>query len=83
MQRIKFTRVPYYGIRSSLDGFIRDGFVLNQCPLTSIFRGASMKPDKKTLLLPILLISAGCGWLLITLGSFRGLTGYGRVASPL
>jgi len=32
-----------------------------------------MKPDKKTLLLPILLIAVGVGWLLTTLGVAPGI----------
>ena len=32
-----------------------------------------MKPDKKTLLLPILLITVGSGWLLTTLGVAPGI----------
>ena len=32
-----------------------------------------MKPDKKTLLLPILLITVGVGWLLTTLGVALGI----------
>ena len=32
-----------------------------------------MKPDKKTLLLPILLITVGAGWLLTTLGVAPGI----------
>lgn len=32
-----------------------------------------MKPDKKTLLLPILLIAVGAGWLLTTLGVVPGI----------
>ena len=32
-----------------------------------------MKPDKKTLMLPILLIAVGAGWLLTTLGIVPGI----------
>ena len=35
--------------------------------------GTSMKPDKKTLLLPVLLITVGTGWLLTTLGVAPGI----------